>query len=111
ESDITVLSARIIPGQAKVPRQILPAVGISHKSHRAPLPGGRASQRQTYAVALRKQHWMPLVIADPSGIAVPTIHQMRRQQRIAAIAAKLALNWLESNFLQNYVAVRIGEDL
>ena len=59
---------------------------------------------------LGKEHRHAFIIANPTGVSVSTVRQMRREQRVEVIIGKLSLQRFEANFLQHDVTVRIGED-
>jgi hypothetical protein len=54
---------------------------------------------------------MTFVVTDPPGVAITAIGEMRSEQDIAAIVRDFSLQGLESDSLQNDIAVRIAEDL
>src|SRR5579864_5635925 len=57
-----------------------------------------------------KKHGETFVSADPAGVAVPAVRQVRRKQSVKVIVGELALQRFEANFLQNHVAVWVGKD-
>src|ERR1700730_9863778 len=60
---------------------------------------------------LGKEHGQAFVIADPTGVAVSAVGQVRREQRVKVIIGERSVQWLETDFLQHDVAKRIGEYL
>src|SRR5579871_6731305 len=59
----------------------------------------------------RKEHRKSLVVANPSGIAVSEIGEVRRQQGEQAVVGKLSLQRLKPYFLQDHIPVRIAKYL
>src|ERR1700677_143842 len=90
-------------------RQVLPAVREAAKSDRSFWQGRGTSQCERAGAAVGENHWLSLVIAHPSGIAVSEIRKMRSQQRVEAIVAKIPLERHKANFLQHYISPGIGQ--
>ena len=53
---------------------------------------------------------MSLVVAHPARVAESPVREMRREQRVAAIVREFALQRLETDSLQDDVAIRIAEN-
>jgi len=60
---------------------------------------------------LGEKHGDALVVANPSGVVGAAVGEMRREKRVEAVIKKLALERFKSDFLQDYVAIGVGEDL
>src|SRR6266700_8440954 len=88
ERDIAVFRPRVFPFHLEMLREVLPAVGSADKSHRCFLPRRGRCERQSYSIVLGKEHGIALVIADPSGIPVAAVGQVRREQCIEPIVRK-----------------------
>src|ERR1700733_6919499 len=59
---------------------------------------------------LGEKHGYAFVVADPAGVGISAVGEMRREQSIEAIVGELALQGFEAGFLQNHIAVRVSED-
>src|SRR5581483_12022781 len=58
-----------------------------------------------------EEHRHALVVSNPPIISVPAVREMRREQCEQAIVRQASFERFESYLLQNYAAVRIGQDL
>ena len=110
ERDVAVARLVVVPGQRKVPAQILPAIGNPDEAHRAREIGRRAGERQRRAAAAGEQHRDALEIIEPGGVAAAAIDHMRRQQRVDPVIVKRALQRAEDDALQHHLAPGIGQD-
>src|SRR5579864_8246404 len=90
--------------------KVLPAIGSTDESHRSFFPRSGGCERQSDAVVRSKEHRDALVVGSPAGVAVSAVCQVRRENGVEVIVRELTLQRLEANFLQNDVAVRVGED-
>ena len=97
--------------QPPVGPQHLPSIGEPDEARRASAPRRGAGQRQRVAVALREQHERTLVIADPRGIAIAAVVQVRSEQREQTIVRYVAPQRLEADALEDDVRGRIREYL
>ena len=107
---VAIFCALVFPLHLEVSRQVLPSVGGAHESDRHFFPGCGAAEGQSGSVVLREEQGQPFVIADPTRVVVTAVGQVGREQRIKMIVGELPLQRLEADFLQQHVAVRIGEN-
>ena len=110
ESNVAVFGAGVFPLHLEMLREILPAVGGADESDGHFLPRRRGRQRQRGIVVLGKKHGVAFVIADPAGIAVAEVRQVRREQSVKMVVGEFPLQRLEADLLQHDVAVRIGQN-
>src|SRR5271156_6017249 len=99
QRDVSVFRAVILPFHLEMLRQVLPAVREAGKPDRSFWHGRGTSQCERAGAVVGENHWLSLVIAHPSGIAVSEIRKMRSQQRVEAIVAKIPLERHKANFL------------
>ena len=59
---------------------------------------------------LGEEHGEAFIVADPAGIAVAAIREMRRQQSKEAVVPELPLKRGETDFLEYNIAIGIGKD-
>jgi hypothetical protein len=105
---VAVGRAVVLPGQRAVAVQILPAVADADEPDRARQPRARARQRDAGPVALREQHRIALVAAEPGRVMRAAVHQMRCQQHEQTQGR--AVGGLEVDALQHHIALRVGDD-
>ena len=71
----------------------------------------RTGEGKRVAVAPGEQHGEALIVADPAVVAVSEVGEMRREQAVEAVVLESAFERRELDFLENDVAVGIGEDV
>ena len=108
--EIAIFRALIFPLHLEMSREVLPSVGHAHEPDGHLLPGSGASQGQSGTVALGEEQGQTFVIADPASIVVPGVGEVGREQGVKVIIGELSLQRFETDFLQQDVAVRIGEN-
>src|SRR4029077_7829480 len=108
--DVAVFRALVFPFHLEVLGKVLPSVRRTHESDGHLFPRRRGGQRQRCAVMLGEKHGQPFIIADPTGVGVTAIFQVRREQRVKAIVGKLPLERFKANLLQHHVTVGVGEN-
>ena len=48
------------------------------------------------SIVLGEEHGKALVVADPAGVAISAVGEMRREQSVKVIIGEFPLQWLES---------------
>ncbi len=109
QGDVSVFRQVVLPGHLEMLRQVLPTVGYAGKSDGTLYPGYGAAEGKRERIARGEKHGPSLVIADPAGIAVSHIAQVRGQKGIEAVVAETSLEREKSNFLQHHVSPGIGQ--
>ena len=111
EGDVAVFRARVFPLHLEVLGKILPAVGSADKADGHLFPGSRRRQTQGDPIVLGEEHRIALVIANPSRIAIAEIREVRREQSKQTVVGQLPNDRLQTDFLQDHIAVGIAQNL
>ena len=110
KGNIAVFRARIFPLHLEMLGQILPAVGGAHESHRSFLPRSRRCKTERDAMVRGEEHRVTLVVADPSGISISAVREMRRKHGVKVVIRELPLCRFKADLLENHAAIWIRQN-